>query len=471
MKNSREIQRRQTTPKGGYSQEVRLEAGDNEKAQSISTALENGGNGENAYTNNLLERILAKGNMNMAYIRVVRNKGSHGIDGMSVDELLPYLKENGSQLLKDILEGKYEPEPVRRVEIPKPDGGKRLLGIPTVIDRMIQQAIAQVLTPAFELIFSDNSYGFRPNRNAHQAIKKAQEYMNAGYTWVVDIDLEKYFDTVNHDKLMALVARKVEDKRVLKLIRAYLNSGVMINGVVVDVDRGCPQGGPLSPLLSNIMLDELDKELEKRGHKFCRYADDNQIYVRSKKAAQRVMENVTAFIENKLKLKVNKSKSAIDRPWKRKFLGFSFYPKKNGIGIRIHPKSIKRVKEKIKTITSRSNGWSMEYRYLKLCQVITGWVSYFGLADMKNIAKKLDEWTRRRIRMCYWKQWKKIKTKHDNLVKIGVENDKAWEFANTRKSYWRISNSPILAITFTNKLLKRLGYLSFTERYAKVTNS
>jgi len=471
LKNSKEIRRKQTTSYEGCSQEVWLEAGDNGKAHSISTATENGRNGENAYANNLMEKILAKNNMNIAYQRVVRNKGKHGIDGMSVDELLPHLKENGDQLRQDILEGRYKPKSVRRVEIPKPDGGVRLLGIPTVIDRMVQQAIAQQLTPIFEPEFSESSFGFRPGRNAHQAMRKAQEYMNEGYTWVVDIDLEKYFDTVNHDKLMALVARKVKDKRVLKLIRAYLNSGVMINGVVVETERGCPQGGPLSPLLSNIMLNELDLELEKRGHKFCRYADDNQLYVKSRKAAERVMESITEFIEKKLKLKVNKDKSAIGRPWERKFLGFSFYPKQEGMGIRIHPKSIKRVKEKIRAITSRSNAWSMEKRMTKLRQVITGWVSYFGLADMKGVAKTMDKWTRRRIRMCYWKQWKKIKTKHDNLVRLGIEDSKAWEFANTRKGYWRTSNSPILSTTFTNKLLKQLGYLSFTERYAQVTNS
>lgn len=471
MKNSREMQGMQTTSKEGCSQEVKLEAGGTGKAQSISPAFEDGRNGESAYAHDLMEKILAKDNMNKAYKRVVKNGGSQGIDGMSVAELLSYLKEQGNQLRKEIWEGKYKPQSVRRVEIPKQDGGVRRLGIPTVVDRMIQQAIAEQLTPIFEPTFSENSYGFRPRRNAHQAIRKAQKYMNEGHTWVVDIDLEKYFDTVNHDKLMALVAREVKDKRVLKLIRAYLNSGVMINGVVVDTDRGCPQGGPLSPLLSNIMLNELDKELEKRGHKFCRYADDNQLYVRSKKAAERVMTSITEFIEKKLKLKVNRAKSAIDRPWKRKFLGFSFYPKREGIGIRIHPKSIKRVKETIKSITSRSNGWSMEYRYLKLRQVITGWVGYFRLADMKGIARKLDEWTRRRIRMCYWKQWKKIKTKHDNLVKLGIENSKAWEFANTRKGYWRTSNSPILAKTFTNKRLSKKGYLSFTERYAQVTQS
>jgi RNA-directed DNA polymerase len=471
LKNSMETRRKQTTSYGGYSQEIRLETRGNGKVQSVSTALDNGRNDESACSNDLMERILNKVNMNKAYKRVVRNKGSHGIDGMSVDELLPYLKENGDLLLEDILEGNYKPQPVRRVEIPKPDGGVRLLGIPTLIDRMIQQAIAQQLTLIFDYQFSENSYGFRPGRNAHQAIKKAQEYMNEGYTWVVDIDLKKYFDTVNHDKLMALIARRVKDKRVLKLIRAYLKSGVMISGVVTRTDKGCPQGGPLSPLLSNIMLNELDKELERRNHKFCRYADDNQVYVKSKKAAERVMRSVTDFIEKELNLRVNRKKSAIGRPWQRKFLGFSFYRIKGEIRIRVHPKSIKRIKEKIKAITSRSNAWTMKYRYLKLKQVITGWVSYFRIADMKKIAQNLDSWTRRRLRMCYWKRWRRIKTRFRMLNKLGIEESKAWEYANTRKGYWRTSSSPILTRTFTNQRFKRLGYFSFTERYVQVINS
>lgn len=465
------MQRPQKTSYEDCSQEIRLEAGGNEKVQSISTATGNRRDGENAYTNNLLEEILEKDNLNIAYKRVVENKGKHGIDGMSVDELLPYLRENGSQLRSDLLEGNYKPKSVRRVEIPKPDGGVRQLGIPTVIDRMIQQAIAQKLQQIYEPKFSEGSYGFRPCRNAQQAVRRARTYMNEGYTWVVDVDLEKYFDTVNHDKLMAILAREVKDKRVLKLIRAYLNSGVMINGVKVKTDKGCPQGGPLSPLLSNIMLDELDKELEKRGHKFCRYADDCQLYVKSKRAAERVMENITEFIENKLKLKVNKTKSAIDRPWKRKFLGFSFYTKKDEVKIRVHPKSIKRLKEKIKVITSRSNAMGIGEKFFKLRQLITGWVAYFSIANMKNLLKRIDKWTRRRIRMCFWKEWKKVGTKYKNLKKLGVDKYKAWEYANTRKGYWRISNSPILAKTLTNQKLKTLGYLSLTERYAQVTNS
>jgi RNA-directed DNA polymerase len=358
--------------------------------------------------------------------------------------------------------------PVRRLEIPKPDGGIRLLGIPTVLDRVIQQAIAQILSPIFEIKFSEFSFGFRPNKSAHQAVKKCKEYIEAGYTWTVDIDLAKYFDTVNHDKLMRLVSEEVKDSRVLSLIRKYLKSGVMINGVVMDTGEGTPQGGNLSPLLANIMLNELDIELTKRGLKFCRYADDCNIYVKSRKAANRVMQSITKFIEDKLKLKVNKEKSAVDRPWKLKVLGFSFYHKKEGIGIRVHPKSVRKFKQKLKEITGRSNAMSMTFRMVKLKQQLTGWVNYFGIADMKELVIKLDEWLRRRIRMCYWKQWKKIKTRHDNLVKLGIDNFKAWEFANTRKGYWRVSGSPILSTTFTNKYLKKLGFQSIAERYSLV---
>lgn len=304
----------------GYQQEVGVELGGNAGAYSISTMSEEGRNNER-----LLEKILERNNWNLACKRIKENKGSHGVDGMTADELLEYLKQNGSQLRQSILEGKYKPKPVRRVEIPKPDGGVRLLGIPTVIDRVIQQAIAQILSTIFEREFSESSYGFRPNRSAQQAVSKGKEYIETGYTWVVDIDLEKYFDTVNHDKLMRLLSKTIKDGRVISLIRKYLQSGVMINGVVMETEEGCPQGGNLSPLLSNIMLNELDNELEKRGLKFCRYADDCNIYVKSRKAAERVMASITKFIEEYLKLKVNKYKSQVDRPWKLKFLGFSYY--------------------------------------------------------------------------------------------------------------------------------------------------
>lgn len=452
----------------GYLQEIRVELGENAGARSISSMLQNGENDGNEYAEGLLEKILNRDNMNLAYKRVKANKGSHGVDGMTVDEMLQFLKQNGSQIKQSIREGTYRPKPVRRVEIPKPDGGVRLLGIPTVLDRVIQQAIAQVLSPIYEKEFSENSYGFRPNRDAHQAAKKCKGYIEAGYEWTVDIDLAKYFDTVNHDKLMRLLSETIKDNRVLSLIRKYLQSGVMINGVVVETEKGTPQGGNLSPLLSNIMLNELDKELTKRGLKFCRYADDCNIYVKSRKAADRVMASITKFIEENLKLKVNKEKSAVERPWRLKFLGFSFYHKNDGIGIRVHSKPVEKLKQKLKGITGRSNAMSMAHRMLKLEQALTGWVNYFSIADMSTLAKSLDEWLRRRIRMCLWKQWKKIKTRHDNLVRLGIRNAKAWEFANTRKGYWRISNSPILSRTVTNEYLKKLGLQSIAEKYSLV---
>ncbi|MHC1762563.1 MAG: group II intron reverse transcriptase/maturase [Negativicutes bacterium] len=440
----------------GCLQEVRVEPGDIVGARSISSTSEEGRNGGNEYASGLLEKILHRDNMNDAYRRVKENKGSHGVDGMSVNELLPYLKQNGNQIRQSILEGTYNPKPVRRVEIPKPSGGKRLLGIPTVIDRVIQQAIAQVLSPIYERQFSEHSYGFRPGKSAKQAVLKCKEYIEAGYTWAVDIDLAKYFDTVNHSKLM----------RLLSLISKYLKSGVIINGVIEETEEGCPQGGNLSPLLSNIMLNELDSELTRRGLNFCRYADDANIYVRSKKAAERVMGSVTRFLEQELRLKVNQEKSAVDRPWKLKFLGFSFYAQKGGMRIRVHPASLKKFKEKLKEITRRSNAMSMEQRAEKLRQCIVGWVNYFGMADMKATAQALDEWLRRRIRMCFWKQWKKIRTKHDNLVKLGIGKQKAWEYANTRKSYWRSANSPILSRTLTTEHLRKIGFVTVAERYS-----
>lgn len=468
MKDTKEYVESRQLPKEGYLQEVRVELGGNAGVRSTPSMSHTEGNGGNEYANGLLEKILDRHNMNRAYKRVKGNKGSHGVDGMTVDELLQHLKQNGSQLIESIRNGEYRPSPVRRVEIPKPDGGKRLLGIPTVTDRVIQQAIAQVLTPIYEKKFSDNSYGFRPGRSAKQAVMRCKEYIEAGYNWAVDIDLAKYFDTVNHDKLMRLLSKTVKDSMVLSLIRKYLQSGVMINGVIMGTNEGTPQGGNLSPLLSNIMLHELDIELARRGLKFCRYADDCNIYVRSRKAANRVMASITRFIEDELKLKVNKEKSAVDRPWKLKFLGFSFYPKKGEIGIRVHPKPVARLKQRLKEITGRSNAMSMYQRMLKLRQIIVGWVNYFGIADMRGLAKSLDMWLRRRIRMCFWKQWKKIKTKHDNLVALGVPGYKAWEHANTRKSYWRIAGSPILSKTLTNEYLKKLGLQSISERYSLI---
>ena len=447
-------------------QEIRVELGSNVGVRSISSTSARGRNDVNGYASGLLEEILEPSNMNLAYKRVKANKGSYGVDGMTVNELLQFLKQNSKQLRQSLLEGKYNPQPVRRVEIPKADGGTRLLGIPTVVDRVIQQSIAQILSPMYERKFSKTSYGFRPNKSAKEAVLKCKEYIDTGYKWAVDIDLAKYFDTVNHDKLMRLLSETIKDGRVLSLIRKYLSSGVMINGTVEETEIGCPQGGNLSPLLSNVMLNELDKELARRELNFCRYADDANIYVKSKKSAERVMVSITRFIEEKLKLKVNKEKSAVDRPWNLKFLGFSFYAKKGGIGIRVHPKPVEKLKQKLKEITGRSKSMSMVQRMEKLRQCITGWANYFSMADMKTLAKKLDEWLRRRIRMCFWKQWKKIKPRHDNLVKLGIPNSKAWEYANTRKSYWHTANSPILSRTLTNEYLKKNGFVSISERYS-----
>ena len=448
-----------------YLQENKLETEGNVEVPSILDVSELEEIDTKTVTNEILEEILSRDNMNLAYKRVKGNKGASGIDDMRVDELLQYLKENGEQIKEDIRKGEYNPKAVRRVEIPKADGSKRKLGIPTVVDRVIQQAIAQQLSKIYEPIFSENSYGFRPNRSCHDAILRAKEIMNNGYKWVVDLDLEKFFDTVNQDLLISIIRRTVNEDKVVSLIRKYLQAGVLVNGVFEKTEKGTPQGGNISPILSNIMLNGLDKELESRGLQFVRYADDCIIFTKSKKAAERVMESITKFIEKKLRLKVNREKSKVDRPWRIKYLGFSFYQTKGKVEIRIHPKSIEKFKDKIREITSRSNAMSMETRFLKLKQVIRGWVNYFKIANMKRIAEKLDEWIRRRIRMCYWKQWKKIKTKYENLVRLGIEKDKAWQFANTRKSYWRISNSPILAKSLNNKTLERLGYLSVSSVY------
>jgi RNA-directed DNA polymerase len=414
----------------------------------------------------MLETILSRDNMLAALKRVRANKGSHGVDGMTVEELPAFLREKWASIKQKLMNGRYRPQPVRRVEIPKADGGVRLLGIPTVVDRLIQQAIAQVLTPIFEAGFSESSYGFRPGRNAHDAVRVAQGHINEGYTWVVDIDLEKFFDRVNHDKLMGRLSRKISDKRVLRLVRRYLESGVLTNGVKIATDEGTPQGGPLSPLLANIMLDDLDKELEKRGHRFCRYADDCNIYVRTKRAGERVMSGVGRFIREELSLRINEGKSAVDRPWKRKFLGFSFYHVKGGVGIRIHPRSFEKLKEKIRTVTNKRWSIGMEERLARLRQVTDGWINYFGVADANEAIQKLDKWTRRRLRACYWKQWKLSKTRYDNLVRLGTEATQAWEWANSRKGYWRVAGSGILQRALPSEVLKRIGYQCMCDRYA-----
>lgn len=467
MDKSKKLQRKQKTQYRDQVVEVEVELQGKSKVQSNFMVLPNreSVNDETFDTSMLLEEVLERNNMLLALKRVISNKGSHGVDGMKIDELREHIKKHWDTIKAKILESKYNPSPVRRVEIPKVDGGVRLLGIPTVQDRLIQQAIAQILSRIYEPLFSNNSFGFRPRIGAKDAVTKSKQYINEGNRWVIDMDLEKFFDKVNHDILMGKLEKKIKDKRLLSLIRKYLKSGILINGVSVTSAEGTPQGGPLSPLLANIMLDELDKELEKRRHKFCRYADDNNVYVKSKRAGIRVMESMIKLIENKLKLKVNKDKSAVDFVSKRKFLGFSFYFAKGGAEIRIHEKSIKRFKDKIKFYTNRNIGISMESRLKKLNQIMRGWINYYGIANAVAKLKELDKWIRRRLRACIWKQWKKISTRHRNLVKLGINKYKAWEYANTRKGYWRISKSPILSKSLNNKYLESLGFVSLTQTY------
>lgn len=429
---------------------------------------ENNLTNENRLGYGLLEFILSPANLNSAYKKVKRNKGAGGVDKMQVESLKDYLVENKDELITSILQGKYRPNPVRRVEISKENGSKRQLGIPTVVDRVIQQAIAQVLTPLYEPQFSEHSYGFRPKRNAHQALKKCKEYITDGYSYAVDLDLEKFFDKVNHSKLIEILSRTVKDGRVVSLIHKYLNAGVQMGGNCEVSELGVPQGGPLSPLLSNVMLNELDKELGRRGHKFVRYADDMVILCRSKRSAERVMSTLVPFIENKLLLKVNREKSQVAAMRKVKFLGYSFYKSKGEGRLRIHPKSVSKMKAKIKELTSRSNGWGNARRKVALRQYITGWVNYFKLADMNSLLQRVDEWYRRRLRMVIWKQWKRIKTKLVNLVKLGVKKSKAWEWANTRKGYWHTAKSFILATTITTDRLRQAGYIFLSDYYQKV---
>ncbi|TJX58529.1 group II intron reverse transcriptase/maturase [Soehngenia saccharolytica] len=452
----------------GYLQMVSAERKEYAEAYASSRITENNIINTNLSAGGLLEKILDRDNMNQAFKKVKSNKGAGGVDKMGVDELLPYLKQNREQLLQSIKDGKYRPNPVRRVEIPKDNGKIRNLGIPTVVDRVIQQAIAQVLTPIFEEQFSDNSYGFRPRRSTHDAMKKCIANTNEGFKYVVDMDLEKYFDTVNQSKLIEILSRTIKDGRVITLIHKYLRAGVVIKHTFKESVEGVPQGGPLSPLLSNIMLNELDHELERRGHRFVRYADDLVIFCKSKRSASRTLTNILPFIENKLFLKVNHDKTVVSYVGKIKFLGFSFYKHKSGMRLRVHPKAIQKMKVTIKLFTSRSNGWGNEFRAMKIKRYIQGWINYFKIADMKALLKQTDEWMRRRLRMVYWKQWKRIKTKFKMLKHYGINEWKAWEFANTRKGYWRISNSPVLSKSLDNQTLNNLGYLYFSDYYAKV---
>jgi RNA-directed DNA polymerase len=433
------------------------------ESQTHAACDENAGDG----TTKLMEEVLRRENLLRAYKRVKANKGAAGVDGMTVDDLMPYCRKHWDEIKEQLLNGTYQPRPVKRVEIPKPGGkGKRMLGIPVVLDRLIQQAILQVLTPIFDPTFSEHSHGFRPERSTHGAILMARKYVNEGYDWVVDMDLEKFFDRVNHDVLMSRIARRVKDKRLLGLIRRYLQAGMMEGGLVSPRKEGTPQGGPLSPLLSNILLDELDKELENRGHRFSRYADDFNVYVKSETAGQRVMESLTKFLAKRLRLKVNREKSAVDRPWNRKFLGYSFTNEDNP-RTRVSPKSVKRFKEKLKPIWKRGRGQNLKATIKELNHIIVGWASYFRLSEEIWPLEKLDKWIRRRIRSLIWRHWKKPKTRLKGLLKRGVPDHIARAAACGNAGPWRASKLPGMNMAFPNRTLQRWGLKSLIDEHRR----
>ena len=416
----------------------------------------------------LLERILSRDNLNRAYKRVRAIKGAPGIDGMTIEEALPWLREHREELLDTIRQGKYKPQPVRRKEIPKPDGGVRKLGIPTVIDRIIQQAIAQQLVPIYEPLFSDNSYGYRPNRSAQQAIQKVKWYAEQGYTSAVLVDLSKYFDTLNHELLMNLLRKNIHDKRVIELIKRYLKAGVMENGLLVKTAEGSPQGGPLSPLLANVYLNEYDKEMESRGVPVIRYADDIVVLAKSPRAAQRLLESTQRYLEGNLKLKMNVEKSKVVSVFgirNFKFLGFALGKGKGGVCIRVHAKSMKKAKTKLRELTSRSQGNKNVRKVMENIKVyIRGWLGYFGIASMKTIMQRWDEWLRRRLRVYIWKQWKVPKARIRNLIKLGIPKYYAHKWGYV-KAYWNVAGSPVLQRSITNERLAQAGYYSILARY------
>lgn len=467
MDRWRDEHRKQNFPKGnttGQTNEVKPR-GDDQRAEPspVLTEGRSAGEGERVW-----ERIWKRENLLHALKRVETNKGAPGIDGMRVEELRPYLKEHWLEIRKRLDEGKYQPSPVRRVEIPKPDGGVRRWGIPTAIDRFVQQAMAQELTTLFEPTFSEHSDGFRPNRSAHEAVKAAQEYIREGYDWVVDIDLEKFFDRVNHDKLMYRVARVVKDKRVLKLVRAYLNSGVMGKGVVMETEEGTPQGGPLSPRLSNIMLDDLDKEIEKRGLRHVRYADDCNSYVKSERAGGRVLESIRRFLEQKLKLKVNEKKSQVGRPGKLKFLGVRLFKRKGEVVVGVATQAVKRCRERLHQLTRRTRSGQLDEVLREINVFVRGWVGYFRIADTLSVFQELDEWWRRRLRQLLWKRWKKPGARQRNLVALGVPAWRAREASSSGKRLWRISKSPPVHQALSNAYWRGQGLESITERYHRL---
>jgi RNA-directed DNA polymerase len=415
-----------------------------------------------ARSDRLMEEIVDRENLKEALRRVKANKGSPGVDGMTVNQLDDYLKQQWPTVLEQLLSGTYKPKPVKRVEIPKPDGGVRKLGIPTVLCRFVQQAVMQVLQRQWDPTFSNHSYGFRPGRSAHQAVAQAQRYIAEGYNWVIDLDLEKFFDRVNHDKLMAQIAKRVEDKRLLKLIRAFLNAGVMENGLISPSVEGTPQGGPLSPLLSNLVLGTLDRELERRGHRYVRYADDCNIYVRSERAGQRVMKSVTSFITGQLKLKVNENKSAVARPQERKFLGFSFT---DGPEVKraIAPKALERFKDRIREITRQAKGISMESTVEQLARYMVGWRGYFGFCETPEVLIYLTRWVRLRLRCAFWRQWKTPRRRRAVLLQLGVRPQLAANTAGSGRGPWYLARSKALSVGLSNAYLRSLGLPSLFE--------
>lgn len=434
-----------------------------EGSQTSTACDEKAGDG----TTRLMEEVLRRENLIRAYKRVKRNKGAAGVDGMSVEELMPYCRENWEELKQQLLDGAYEPRPVKKVEIPKPGGkGTRTLGIPVVLDRLIQQAVLQVLTPIYEPTFSENSYGFRPGRSTHDAVRKARTYVNEGYTWTVDMDLEKFFDRVNHDVLMSRIARRIKDKRLLLLIRRYLQAGMMEGGLVSSRREGTPQGGPLSPLLSNILLDELDKELESRGHRFCRYADDFNVYVKTEAAGRRVMTSLTKFLEKRLRLKVNQGKSAVGRPWERKFLGYSVTDEAKP-RTRIAPESLEKLKQKLKPIWKKGRGQSLKTTIQQLNQILVGWISYYRLTELIWPLKKLDSWIRRRIRVLIWRHWKTPKTRTRNLIARGVSIGVAKANAYANAGPWKSAALPGMNQAFPNNTLYGWGLKSLLDEHRR----
>ncbi len=443
--------RKQPDFSGGLTGEAREAGGEETESSRATSEPENP-----VRTDCLMEEVCERDNLKQALRQVKSNKGSAGIDRMTVDQLADYLRQHWPAIRDQLLSGIYEPKPVRRVEIPKPDGGVRQLGIPTVLDRFIQQAVMQVLQRRWDPTFSNHSYGFRPGRSAHQAVAQAQQYIAAGYGWVVDLDLEKFFDRVHHDKLMGQIAKRVEDKRLLKLIRAFLNAGVMENGLVSPSVEGTPQGGPLSPLLSNLVLDELDRELERRGHRFVRYADDSNIYVRSERAGQRVMDSVTRFITQKLKLKVNEAKSAVARPQQRKFLGFSFT---DGPEIKrtIASKALERFKTRIREVTRRAKGVSLEATIAELAPYMRGWRSYFGFSETPLVLISLTRWVRLRLRAAMWRQWKTPRRRRAALLALGVRPRLASNTAGSGLGPWYLARAKALSVGLSNVYFKSLG--------------